>query len=781
VILALVGVALSQGGPPLATASVDRARLTVGDALVFTIRTRTRSPQPLTFTLPPLAGFAIVATHEVTDVSVGAGADDVLRTTVRQLTLRAERPGRLVIGAVRARQGGIVGVTTPIPVTVDPAAGRAAPLSPPARALLDAARPPGRDDQVALTVVVPGDSVLVGRQFDILVAAWFPRELRLRLRGHPQLSLPTPTGVWSYPEEAPDEFVGSRLVRGRWMDLYVAHRIVFPLEPGLLTIPPASVVYEVPVSFSIFSREERYSLHSDSVTIVVLPLPAEGRPAGDQRLVAEGLALALSVSPAATRADEPVTAVATLAGIGNAPLWPEPALEWPRGFRVYPAETDVRVEPQSGLVAGSKTFSYLVVADSPGTFALPEVRYPYYDFAAGRYAVARAPPQTLVVLATAEPRAARALPPLLRGEVESWPDVLARELGPWGWLALLLGPPLLAWAARRRHPAAGAAGAKAPALSSLGRLEREFHGMLASHVSDAVARDGDGLARALRAAGIESAVADHVMRLRDRVRAARYGPLGVGDAAELAAELEQVLRVLGAEPGTARRRRGAIVVAVLICAALLAPPAGAAQAPTAEALYEAGALRAAADSFASRAAAQPHVAAHWYNLGATLYRAGADGKAVAAWTRAARLAPRDRVIERAREFLLAPDAASDPLLAVGPATPAEWALAAALAWAGLWAAVIARRRRAVLLTLAGLTAGAAASGAVEASRHSRPVAVVAGSGTAVRVAPYGSASANATIDAGAALLVVGRYGRWLEVRRRDGVHGWVLDSEVVPL
>jgi hypothetical protein len=475
-----------------------------------------------------------------------------------------------------------------------------------------------------------------------------------------------------------------------------------------------------------------------------------------------------------------VTAVATVAGIGNAPLWLEPALQWPRGFRVYPAETDVRVEPQSGLVAGSKTFSYLVVADSPGTFVLPEVRYPYYDFAAGRYAVARAPPQTLVVLATAEPRAARALPPLLRGGAESWPDALARELSPWGWIALLLGPPLLAWAIRRRHPSAAAAGGKAPAPSSLGRLEREFHGMLASHVSDAVARDGDGLARALRAAGIDSAVADHVMRLRDRVRAARYGPLGVGDAAELAAELEQVLRVLGAEPGTARRRRAAIVVAVLICTAL-APTGGFAQAPTAEALYEAGALRAAADSFAGRAAAQPHVAAHWYNLGATLYRAGADGKAVAAWTRAARLAPRDRVIERAREFLLAPDAASDPVLAVGPATPAELALAAALAWAGLWAAVIARRRRGVLLTLAVLTAGAAVWGALEASRRTRPVAVVVASGTAVRVAPYWTASANATVDAGAALLMVGRYGRWLEVRRGDDVHGWVLDSDVVPL
>src|SRR2546422_3929654 len=43
-----------------------------------------------------------------------------------------------------------------------------------------------------------------------------------------------------------------------------------------------------------------------------------------------------------------------------------------------------------------------------------------------------------------------------------------------------------------------------------------------------------------------------------------------------------------------------------------------AQGPSAEALYAAGALRAAADSFAARAAAEPRTAAHWYNVGATL-------------------------------------------------------------------------------------------------------------------------------------------------------------------
>src|SRR5216117_892129 len=196
----------------------------------------------------------------------------------------------------------------------------------------------------------------------------------------------------------------------------------------------------------------------------------------------------------------------------------------------------------------------------------------------------------------------------------------------------------------------------------------------------------------------------------------------MGDAAELAAEVGQVLRVLGAEPGAggdgeAPRRRRAVTTLGL--AALLLPGLARAQAPSAEALYEAGALRAAADSFAARAAAEPQVAAHWYDLGATLYRAGADGKATAAWTLAARLAPRNGVVRRARRLLPPPDAASESLLAVGPATPAEWWLAATLAWWLACGLVIARRRARWPAALAVGAVVAAGLGLMEWQQRSR--------------------------------------------------------------
>jgi hypothetical protein len=115
------------------------------------------------------------------------------------------------------------------------------------------------------------------------------------------------------------------------------------------------------------------------------------------------------------------------------------------------------------------------------------------------------------------------------------------------------------------------------------------------------------------------------------------------------------------------------------------------------------------------------------------------------------------------------------------ATPGEWALVAAVAWVLTWVAVAARRRPAMIGTLGAVAALAVLCGVREQARRDRPLAIVLAPATPIRVAPYGSASAATTLDAGSALVVERRAGGWFEVRRDDGVRGWVLGSEVVRL
>src|SRR5437879_13763651 len=111
---------------------------------------------------------------------------------------------------------------------------------------------------------------------------------------------------------------------------------------------------------------------------------------------------------------------------------------------------------------------------------------------------------------------------------------------------------------------------------------------------------------------------------------------------------------------------------------------------------------------------------------------------MAAWTRAARLAPRAPLVRRARQFLPPPDAASDPLLATGVATPAEWALAGAAGWVVLWLAVLSRRRGIVVILLGLVAAGSAGLALREWRQPARPVPAAASAGPPVRVAPDGA-------------------------------------------
>src|SRR5256886_7835952 len=359
------------------TASVDRTHRRVGKEATPTARARPGTAEPVEIMLPPLTGFAIVGSRDMTEVAI-TGTNASVRTTVRELQLRAEQPGALLIGPVRARQGRSVESTDPILVTVDSAADRfTVSLSPLARSLLESAPAPvsHRVDRVALTVLVPSDTVYAGQQVDLIAAAWIPRELRQRMRRAPLLTLNAPEGVWAYPAAASSGVALSRQVSGHWLDLFITHQVVFPLASGRLIVPPASVEYAPPVTFSFFSREESYTLRSDSISITVLPLPPAPAPPGTD-VVGQALTLDLHVDPATTRVGEPVEAAVTINGVGNVALWPEPALKWPAGFRVYPAQTEVRIAAAGGGNAGGQKVPVSAGPGSARDFVLSGSPYP---------------------------------------------------------------------------------------------------------------------------------------------------------------------------------------------------------------------------------------------------------------------------------------------------------------------------------------------------------------------------------------------------------------------
>lgn len=762
------GLALQQ---PQATVQVDRTEVPVGGILTLTLSVRASASLPIEIAEPAFDGFEVVDRRDRSQVSV----EDGVRVTIRDIRLRAQRPGRAMIPAFRIQQEGAAVESTPIAVTVTGSVPVPPVLTPRVRGMIQRAAPPSVDDSAAVIVsVLPSaERVRLGEQLDLVVTAWFPRDVRDRLRAPPTLLPPDVRGAWGYAGAAPTAVVTSREVRGRTYDLFIYHEIVFALTPGDLEVGPATVSYNVPVSGSFLSREVRQEVQSEPFLVAVQPPPAE---VGPGVVAAEDVAVGVDAPATELRVGDAAIVTVTVSGIGNVALWPEPELRWPPGVQAYQQRATVDVTSVDGRIGGTKAFEYLVVADTAGTHRLPAPRLVYFDLALGELRTVESEP--IVFLTPEGPRPVspvRAALPLLRRS--PWSDAarLPDRWPPWFAALVVLAPPVVAagvrWRVRRGHrQRQEPAGARQP-RDGLARLEADVRGVLDRLAPGADAKGVTALTDALVAAGVDAALAEHAAKVRDRLRSALFGPGGSPDEDELAAEVQAVLSGLRGNGSGVRPVRA---IGLVLCCLLL-PAMSAAQ--SVEQLWDAGAARAVADSMLARLRSEPDAAEDWYNLGLAWERMGSTAQARAAWLHAARLGPRRGPIRRVAAQMRAADRTDRGLLWPAPVTPGEALAVGAILWSAGWVAVAVRRRRLalVLLVVAGTCA---AWGAVVATRYRVPVAFIAGSATPLREAPYGPAPSQVELAEGVAVRIAERRGSWQLVAYGARL-GWVHATEVV--
>jgi hypothetical protein len=341
------------------------------------------------------------------------------------------------------------------------------------------------------------------------------------------------------------------------------------------------------------------------------------------------------------------------------------------------------------------------------------------------------------------------------------------------WLLVLFAPPV-ALALRGRVSLPRRRSAPRPA-GDLKSAEEELDTVVRALVPDPQRRSGAGLAAAVRAAGADAALAGRVAAARERLLARRYGPTAGGpEDAALTTEVRELVRTLG---GSLRGwvGRGA---AVLPLVAALWSTALRAQAPSPEALYGEGSLRAAAEGFAHRAEREPAVAAHWYNLGAAHYRLGQDGRARAAWLEARRLAPRAAAVAQALRLTPPPDGTSARWSWSPPVAAEELLLLGALGWIAGWLGWTFRPRvRERWLALLVFSAAAVLAGLALRTWLREPLAIVL-ERTTLRLSPHGLAPTVSSLESGSSVRVIRRSPGWVMVEAPGAQRGWLADEAV---
>ncbi|HEY9479913.1 MAG TPA: BatD family protein, partial [Gemmatimonadaceae bacterium] len=238
---------------------------------------------------------------------------------------------------------------------------------------------------VNFRVLAVPDTVYVGEQVTYQLGVFLERSVRDRLRRMEAIA-PEMRGMMAYEPPAPLSGFPVRSVGALRYTAHVYERAIFPLAAGRLVIPPARLVYAMPLSYSFFSREESYELRSDSVIVIALEPPARGRPADWDGAVGT-LSVEAQVDTTGARVGDAVRLTLSVSGRGNVKLFRRPRLDV-KGASVVPTGERVTLTGDSLDVHGVKQFDWLLTPLQAGRLVLPSVRYPYFDPTVGDYRVA---------------------------------------------------------------------------------------------------------------------------------------------------------------------------------------------------------------------------------------------------------------------------------------------------------------------------------------------------------------------------------------------------------
>lgn len=627
-------------------------------------------------------------------------------------------------------------------------------LSPRARAMLDRFPLP-RNGEVSIATHFSTDTAWFGEQVELVTAAWFPRDLRNRLRHTPNLLPPALSGLWSVQSQANMAMAATRMVGGQLYDLFVAHQTLFPLGGGKITVPPAVLTYSVPASLSFFAPEQRKTLSSRPATLVIRAIPARlvsdlgsGPTAHNVRVTWRGVNGTIT-------AGTPTRIEVALVGEGNIALWPTPEIIWPAGVRVYPDRTEERAMDFNGRRGGEKRFRYTVVADSEGVLSLPRLRYPYFDPGSAEVIVASAGAEALVVLPGKGVAAMRRALPISDDEEVPIASQLI-EQAPWAPIVLLLLPPLLLLVRRRRRPVR-------PVVAAPRSPETELRDLLGTRGE----ASPESVVPVLRKRGVPREDAEGVRQWLTAASRRRYGPPG----SELTPPPAPLARVL-------KRLRSAMRLTPLLMLLLLGR-VSAQRSGDGVSHYRAGDYQNAAASFQAATRLAPHAVGAWRNLAAARWLAGDDVGAAAAWVRALELAPRDPVTRA--EWTGAGGIPADvrSLAPLVPLSRDELGLLALLGWLLAWGAgaLRARRTAAVIAVVAlGVAAAALLRTRVESEQR-----VLLRQGATIRVSPHPAAPSLGDGAIWSLARVQQQRDGWLLVRLDGGRRGWLPGTAVAPL
>ena len=201
------------------------------------------------------------------------------------------------------------------------------------------------------------------------------------------LKMPTFDGFLSYDIELSDNQQARKVesYKGRQFNTQPIHQVaIFANKSGTFTIDPIELTSIILIRSNdpgfLFPRTERrkHEFKGHGVTLNIVPLPMEGRPASFRGAVGQ-YDFETSYDKTETQVDDPITLKIKVAGNGNIKLLDLPDIQFPQSFEVYDPKVKESISRKSYSVNGNKQWEYLIIPRGGGSFQLPDISFSYFD------------------------------------------------------------------------------------------------------------------------------------------------------------------------------------------------------------------------------------------------------------------------------------------------------------------------------------------------------------------------------------------------------------------
>jgi hypothetical protein len=368
------------------SATVDRTTVGLGEQfqLVLTVQGEDMLSVPSP-ELPAMPDVSILgrSSSQSTSFSIIGGQMKKQATVSFVYALAAQKLGPTTIPACRLNYQGREYTSQPIAMTVVKAAPGQVPPSP---GLPSASPQVPIEGNLFLAVAPARRTAYVGEPIPVEVSLG----TRFQIADGGWAQAPGFEGFWSEKVFDADRFAFERrTIDGKTFAVSVLKKVVlFPLTAGETTLKP--MAFNVTVSqpprdfFDVFGRSQAVRVESKPVSIRVVPLPEEGKPAEFTGGVGQ-FTLSAALDRASATNGEAVNLVVKISGTGNLHMIEPPALAPVSGLKILAPETKDDAHAVTDAVRGSRSFRYPILPQGDGKFAVGPVVFAYFDPQARAY------------------------------------------------------------------------------------------------------------------------------------------------------------------------------------------------------------------------------------------------------------------------------------------------------------------------------------------------------------------------------------------------------------